>query len=49
MTRIDRCAVPVYYVRIELRFASGEEEFRRCISHITFADAAAPQAAKLRP
>ena len=49
MTRIDRCAVPVYYVRIEVRFASGEEEFRRCISHITFADAAAPQAAKLRP
>jgi hypothetical protein len=41
--------VPVYYVRIEVRFASGEEEFRRCISHITFADADAPQAAKPRP
>ncbi len=38
MSRIDRCAVPVYYVRIEVRFLSGIEEFQRCISHITFAD-----------
>lgn len=37
MTRIDRCAVPVYFVRIEVRFSQGEEEFHRCINQITFA------------
>ncbi|MGI5870205.1 MAG: tetraacyldisaccharide 4'-kinase [Kiritimatiellia bacterium] len=48
MTRIDRCAVPVYFVRIEVRFSSGEEEFRRCINQITFADAGPVPAAKPR-
>lgn len=38
MTRIDRCAVPVYFVRIEVKFLNGVEEFQRCISHITFAE-----------
>lgn len=38
MTRIDRCAVPVYFLRIEVQFISGIEEFQRCISHITFAE-----------
>lgn len=38
MPRIDRCAVPVYYVRIEVRFLNGIEEFQRCISHITFSE-----------
>ncbi len=36
MTRIDRCAVPVFYVRIEVRFTSGIEEFNKCIGEITF-------------
>jgi len=38
MARIDRCAVPVYFVRIEVRFINGIEEFQRCIRHITFAE-----------
>lgn len=36
MPRVDRCAVPVYYLRIEVRFNSGLEEFERCIGEITF-------------
>jgi tetraacyldisaccharide 4'-kinase len=36
MPRIERCAVPVYYLRIEVRFKSGLEEFERCIGEITF-------------
>lgn len=36
MTRIDRCAVPVFFMRIEVQFVSGIEEFQRCISQITF-------------
>ncbi len=38
MSRIDRCAVPVYFVRIEVKFLNGIEEFQRCISHITFSE-----------
>lgn len=38
MSRIDRCAVPVFFVRIEVKFLSGIEEFNRCISHITFSE-----------
>lgn len=36
MPRIDRCAIPVYYLRIEVRFNSGLEEFERCVNEITF-------------
>ena len=36
MIRLDRCDVPIYFVRIELRFISGEEEFKKCIGQITF-------------
>ena len=41
MTRIDRCAVPVYFLRIEVNFLSGGEEFRRFINEVTFAPEAA--------
>lgn len=36
MTRIDRCAVPVYFLRIEVHFLDGADEFRRCVEEITF-------------
>ena len=36
MTRIDRSDVPVYFLRIEVAFLEGAEEFRRCIDEITF-------------
>jgi tetraacyldisaccharide 4'-kinase len=42
MPRIERCPVPVYFLRIEVRFKSGFEEFERCIGEITFG-AAAPR------
>ncbi len=35
MPRIDGAPVPVRYLRIEIRFNSGLEEFERCISEIT--------------
>lgn len=37
MTRIDRCAVPVFFLRIEVHFLRGDEEFRRVIEEVTFA------------
>lgn len=39
MTRIDRRAVPVLFLRIELVFLDGADEFRRCVNEITFKDA----------
>ncbi|MBR1608687.1 MAG: tetraacyldisaccharide 4'-kinase [Kiritimatiellae bacterium] len=36
MTRIDRCAVPVLFLRIEVTFLDGADEFRRCVEEITF-------------
>ena len=36
MTRIDRCDVPVLFLRIEVNFLGGQEEFQRCIKEITF-------------
>ena len=36
MTRIDRRAVPVLFLRIEVKFLDGAEEFRRCVNEITF-------------
>lgn len=35
MTRIDKCSVPVYFVRIEVCFSAGIDEFNRCINEIT--------------
>lgn len=35
MTRIDRCSVPVYFVRIEVCFSAGINEFNRFIDEIT--------------
>lgn len=37
MPRIDRCAIPIYYLRIEIRFNSGLEEFEKCVGLITHA------------
>lgn len=42
MTRIDRRAVPIYFLRIEVEFVKGSEEFERCISQITFSDVPKP-------
>ena len=39
MTRIDRRAVPVLFLRIEVVFLDGADEFRRCVNEITFKDA----------
>lgn len=36
MVRADHCDVPVWFLRIEMRFLGGEDEFRRCINEITF-------------
>ena len=38
MTRIDRRAVPVFFLRIEVNFLDGADEFRRCVNEITFKD-----------
>ena len=38
MTRIDRRAVPVLFLRIEVKFLDGADEFRRCVNEITFKD-----------
>ena len=38
MTRIDRRAVPVLFLRIEVQFLDGADEFRRCVNEITFKD-----------
>ncbi len=38
MTRIDRRAVPVLFLRIEVKFLDGADEFRRCVNEITFRD-----------
>ena len=37
MPRVERCAVPLLYLRIEIRFNSGLEEFERCVGFITHA------------
>ena len=39
MTRIDRRAVPVLFLRIEVNFLEGADEFRRCVNEIIFRDA----------
>ena len=34
--RIDRCDVPLYYLRIQIDILSGQENFDECISRICF-------------
>jgi tetraacyldisaccharide 4'-kinase len=34
--RLDRCDVPVYFLRVEIEILSGEEDFRHAISRICF-------------
>lgn len=34
--RIDRCDVPIYFLRIEIDILSGKESFDQCISRICF-------------
>ena len=34
--RIDRCDVPIYFLRIEIDILSGQESFDQCISRICF-------------
>ena len=36
MPRLDRCDVPIYYLRIQIDILSGEESFAQCISRICF-------------
>jgi len=34
--KLDRCDVPIYYLRIEIDILSGQESFDQCISRICF-------------
>lgn len=34
--RLDRCDVPVYFLRVDIEMVTGEEDFRQCISRICF-------------
>ena len=34
--RIDRCDIPLYYLRIQIDIISGQESFDECISRICF-------------
>lgn len=34
--RLDRCDVPIYYLRIQIDILSGQESFDQCISRICF-------------
>ena len=34
--RLDRCDVPLYFLRVDIEILSGEEDFRACISRICF-------------
>ena len=36
MPRLDRCDVPIYYLRIQIDILSGRESFDQCISRICF-------------
>jgi len=37
--RLDRCDVPVYFLRVDIEILSGEEDFQKCISRICFRNA----------
>ena len=34
--RLDRCDVPILYLRIQIDILSGQESFNQCISRICF-------------
>lgn len=34
--KLDRCDVPVYFLRVDIEILSGEEDFRDCISRVCF-------------
>lgn len=34
--RLDRCAVPLYYLRVDIEIINGAEGFRQCVEHICF-------------
>ena len=34
--RLDRCDVPIYFLRVDIEILSGEEDFHDCISRICF-------------
>ena len=36
MPRLDRCDVPIYFLRIQIDILSGRESFDQCISRICF-------------
>ena len=36
MPRLDRCDVPIYYLRIQIDLLRGRESFDQCISRICF-------------
>jgi tetraacyldisaccharide 4'-kinase len=34
--KIDRCDVPIYFLRVEIQLLSGAEDFNACIARICF-------------
>lgn len=36
LPKLDRCDVPIYYMRVEIEFLTGAEDFHACISRICF-------------
>lgn len=34
--KLDRCDVPIYYLRVQIEFLTGAEDFHTCISRICF-------------
>ena len=34
--RLDRCDVPIYFLRVDIEILSGAEDFQECISRICF-------------
>jgi len=36
MTRLDRCDVPIYYLRVDIEILSGASDFHSCIERICF-------------
>ena len=36
MTRLDRCDVPIYYLRVDIEILSGAADFHQCIERICF-------------
>jgi tetraacyldisaccharide 4'-kinase len=43
--RLDRCDVPVSFLRVDIEILSGHEDFRHCIARVCFWNAPEPVAA----